>query len=526
MAVATVAAARVTRQPAAGSRTIVLVSDLHLGEGRDASGAWHPYEDFRWPVELASFLKALDADGKASVDLILNGDTFELLQSSRLTCGSVPDLGCTEAEAMARLQRVLAAHDAEITALGQFARSGSNRVIVVPGDHDAALVFPLIGRRVARALAAPAGRVEVAAQGYWLSSDGKVYAEHGHQIGFSAHKFEHWPQVIIRRDGRDRLARPWGERTIQDIYNRLEERYPIIDNVAFAGMGAKYALAAEKDFIAGGATAAMLHYLLFLTSWQQFRMELDDGEVQPPTWDMAQVRAQGAAFLVSALPDDDPFKPLAARAMADGHLARSLEELSDDELTAICDYRAALRRSRRRFEHLVTQFAPRGPVIAECPRAPDTRGAIFDYFWRSRDLMYMRHIETVTRQLPTKTQPLVFVQGHTHLPDRAQSNANMISGGLLTIPMEGFSPVRGALTPNVVNGGAWQRTITPVQLERLKAERGLSDRDLLRSLSPEDLTPCYSFVHIPAYTDAPAPRVRYWRQAPGGEWTLGAGCGP
>jgi hypothetical protein len=28
---------------------------------------------------------------------------------------------------MARVQRVLAAHDAEITALGQFARSGSNR---------------------------------------------------------------------------------------------------------------------------------------------------------------------------------------------------------------------------------------------------------------------------------------------------------------------------------------------------------------------------------------------------------------
>jgi UDP-2,3-diacylglucosamine pyrophosphatase LpxH len=525
IAVVTVAAGGMTRQPAARPRAIVVVSDLHFGEGRDGSGAWHPYEDFRWPAEFAGFLKTIDEDGKGAVDLILNGDTFELLQSSRITCGSIPDLGCTEAEAMARLQRVLAAHDAEINALGQFARSGSNRVVFVPGDHDVALVFRAVGRRVASALAAPAGRVEVAAHGYWLSSDGKVYAEHGHQIAVSPHRFEHWPQVIVRRDGRDRLARPWGERTIQDIYNRLEERYPIIDNVAFSGMGVKYALAAERDFDAGGASAMLLRYLLSLTSWQQFRMELDGGEVQPPTWDLAQVRAQGASFLVSALPDDDPFKPLAARALADGHLARSMEEMSDDEITVICDYRAALRRSRRRFEHLVTQFQPRGPVIAECPRSPDTRGAIFDYFWRSRDLMYMRHIEAVTGQLPTKTQPLVFVHGHTHLPDRAQDNANFISGGLLKIPMEGFSPVRGALRPNVVNGGAWQRTITPVQLERLKTERGLSDRDLLRSLSPEDLPPCYSFVHVPAYTDAPAPRVRYWRQAASGEWTLGAGCG-
>ena len=64
-----------------------------------------------------------------------------------------------------------------------------------------------------------------------------------------------------------------------------------------------------------------------------------------------------------------------------------------------------------------------------------------------------------------------------------------------------------------------------MQLERLKAERALSDRDLLRSLSPEDLPPCYSFVYIRPYTDAPAPHVRYWQQAPTGEWTLGAACG-
>jgi UDP-2,3-diacylglucosamine pyrophosphatase LpxH len=528
VATATLAAARLTSQAAASSRSIVLVSDLHFGEGRDASGAWHPYEDFRWPDEFAAFLQTIGENGKGSVDLVLNGDTFELLQSSRAGCGSIPDLGCSDGEAMARVQRVLAAHDAEMKALAQFARSGSNRVIFVPGDHDAALLFPLIGRRVASALAAPAGRVEVAARGYWLSSDGKVYAEHGHQIGFSAHRFEHWPQVIVRRDGRDRLARPWGERTIQDIYNRLELQYPIIDNIALAGMGVKYALAAEKDSDTGGASGvpALLRYLLFLTSWQQFRMELDGGEVQPPTWDMTQVRAQGASFLVSALPDDDPFKPVAARALAEGHLARSMEELSDDELTMICDYRAALRRSRRRFEQFVSQFTPRGPVIPECPRTPDTRGSIFDYFWRSRDLMYMRHIEAVTRQLPTKTQPLVVVQGHTHLADRSQSNANAISGGLLTIPPEGFSPARGTLTPNVVNGGAWQRTMTPVQLERLKTERALPERDFLRSLSPEDLPPCYSFVHVPAYTDTPAPRVRYWRRDARGEWALGAGCVP
>ena len=202
--------------------------------------------------------------------------------------------------------------------------------------------------------------------------------------------------------------------------------------------------------------------------------------------------------------------------MADGRLAEVMAGLSDEEVTAICDYRAAVRRARRRFEPVVSQFAPRGPVVTECPRTPDTRGAVFDYFWQSRDRMFGRHVEAVAAQLPNKRMPAVLVHGHTHLPDRTQSYANMISGGLLTIPMEGFSPVRGALTPVVINGGAWQRTITPVQLGRLQAERGLGYDELLRELQPEHLAPCYSFVHIPPYTDTPSPSVRYWRQAAGG----------
>jgi hypothetical protein len=101
----------------------------------------------------------------------------------------------------------------------------------------------------------------------------------------------------------------------------------------------------------------------------------------------------------------------------------------------------------------------------------------------------------------------------------------MISGGLLKIPMEGFSPVRGALTPVIINGGAWNRTITPVQLERLKAERSVSWHELLQSLEPESLPPCYSFVHVPAYDLEPAPAVRYWRHAADGRWSIAPTCG-
>jgi hypothetical protein len=102
----------------------------------------------------------------------------------------------------------------------------------------------------------------------------------------------------------------------------------------------------------------------------------------------------------------------------------------------------------------------------------------------------------------------------------------MISGGLLKVPMEGFSPRRGELTPVVINGGAWQRTMTPVQLERLAAERGRTVAEVLASTRPEDLPPCYGFVQVSMKSGEAIPAVRYWREEqPGRRWSIGTTCG-
>ena len=93
---------------APGSRTTVVASDMHMGVGRAPSGRWHPLEDFRWASDLAAFLEAVDREGRGAVDLVLNGDTFELLQSTVAGCEPTEtDAGCPEAEALARTERVL-----------------------------------------------------------------------------------------------------------------------------------------------------------------------------------------------------------------------------------------------------------------------------------------------------------------------------------------------------------------------------------------------------------------------------------
>ena len=505
-----------------GGRRVVVLSDLHMGSGRDASGAWHPFEDFRWSAELELFLRALEA-GEAGTDLILNGDTFELLQGETPGC-SYEDatLGCTEPEALARLEGVLAAHTREMTAFGAFARAGTNRVMLVPGDHDAALLFPSVGRRAIAAFDAPPDRVVLASEGFWRSADGLIHVEHGHQIETRADRFERWPAPFTTRSGREHLSRPPGHQFLQPLYDEHEARYPVIDNLADDTAGVRYVLAAVGTDDVGVAAPVLLRELLFRMSWQQFRMDLDRGDVAPPVWDLGAVRAEGAGFLVASLPDDDRFKPLATAALEAGGLDKLAETLRDDELRALCDQRAAVRRARRRFERILSQLDPLGPPLVECPRTAETTGPRFEYFWQSRDRLFLRHLERVQDD----DQPVaVFVHGHTHLADYRQGNFARVEAGRAYV-IDGFSPVRDAVTPVVINGGAWQRTLTPVMLDRVAQAREVSATELLRTLQPEQLPPCYSFVQIDAYDGRPGPpELRYWRQGEDGVWTMAGRCG-
>ena len=503
------------------ARRVVVMSDLHLGEGRGPDGAWSPFEDFRWADDLGGFLAAL-ADESEATDLVLNGDTFELLQAGDGACAyDDPDLGCSDVEALARLERVLAAHREEMADLSAFAAAGDNRLVLVPGDHDAALLFPSVGQRAVEAFAAASGRVSVAGEGYWRSADGLIHAEHGHQIEHRADRFESWPAPFATRSGQRHLARPWGQSVVQALYDGYEPRFPIVDNLAEDGAGVREALSAAGVDDAGAAAPDLLRFLLFRMSWQQFRMDLDRGDVEPPAWDLARVREAGPRFLVDSLADDDRFKPLAARALDAGRLTALMESLSDDELAAVCDHRAALRRARRRFERILTQLDPTGPPLAECPRTPETAAPRFDYFWGSRDRVFGRHLEQMTDPRPVA----VLVHGHTHLADYRQGNFARVEAGR-TYVVDGFSPVRGAATPVVINGGAWQRTATPRQLDEHRRRRGVSEAELLESMRPEQLPPCYGFVQIDSYSERPDPPVlRYWRQDRDGTWAMAPRCG-
>ena len=475
-----ICAALVSGQTAVPARTIVVISDLHMGPGRDASGAWHPYEDFRWRDEFIAFLNALPGD----TDLVINGDLFELLQSTTVPCGRA---GCTAAEALQRLEEVIRAHRDELAAIGKFAAAKSNRVHIVPGDHDAALFLPEVWRRAAAAFGAPVDRVTFVTAGSWRSADGRVHVEHGHQLPTSADRFSKWPSPVTTVNGRAHIERPWGEQIVLPFYDRTESKYPIVDNIAEEGVGAKFVVAATHQNAADG-TAALLRFFLTKTTWQQFRMDLDDGEVQAPVWDLPRIRADLGAFMTASLPSDDPFAPV-VKTIASASLAEAGAQLSDQDIVAICDYRAAIRRARRRMERVLTQLSGVGAPMPECPRTPDTVGSAYEYYWRSRDQQIVQHV-------PRAKDLDIIVLGHTHLLDRP------------------FRPL-GEDGVAVVTSGAWQRTIHPNDLKGI-------------DVPLESLPACYSFVEIPASNGRRAARQRWWPSAQAEGQALvarGAGCG-
>lgn len=480
---ALVAAAFLAGQAAAPSRPIVVIGDLHMGPGRDAGGSWHAVEDFRWRDEFIRFLDALNTQGGGNTDLVINGDLFELLQSPSIPCThGEPRLGCTAAQAGERLDAVITAHAEELAAIGKFAASGANRVHLIPGDHDAALLIPEVWQRAVRSFAAPADRIALAAPGSWRSPDGRVHVEHGHQLPLSADRFSNWPNPMVAAGGQAHLERPWGEQAVVPFYDRTEARYPIVDNIAEEGVGAKF-VAAATGVDRPDAALPLLRLLLTKTTWQQFRMDLDDGEVQAPAWDLARIRGDLGAFVSSSLPSDDPFIAVVKK-MAPADAAAAGAALSEQQIVAVCDYRAAIRRARRRMERVLTQLAGVGPPIAECPRLPDTVGPAFEYYWRSRDQQVAQHI-------PSRPGLDVIVFGHTHLLDRP------------------FRPYGddGAV---VVTSGAWQRTIHPLDITKLDAPL-------------EALPACYPFVRIPAGGGTRTTESRAWRMNEQQQWAMTSG---
>jgi UDP-2,3-diacylglucosamine pyrophosphatase LpxH len=494
--------------PAHGAteRLTVFISDLHFSVGK-SGGEWQAIEDFRWGTEFAAFIKAIDAEGRGMTDLVFNGDTFELWQSPfphDCVVGRGKDEGCNEQEALARLEPILAAHSAELSLLKEFAMSKANHVFLVPGNHDAALLYPAIANRILRQIGAPADRVEILSGGFYLSGDKKIYADHGHQID-DTNRFPNWPQPF-KDVGEERyLVRPWGEQFVQSFYNSRESKYSGIDNIAGELNGIKYGLSSEGVAGSLNAVGDFARFFLLKQSFRQFVDLLEDqkSDALPPQWNLDEIRSKGDVFLVESFPSDDPFREIAEAAQREGRLGVHLVDLDDSAVQRICDYRYSLLQTQ-------LSLPENRRTIERCP---------------------VKNLRAIAKKVVSLVDEYRFISNYIdNVYDRLTSEAKLKGDEIFdlvifshTHQVDDFNPREGShrdWQPRVMNTGAWQRIATLEYVRHLKEEKRWSNPQVLRELTLAMLPDCYPAVLVPPYGTAPKGELRYWRHGSDGAWTL------
>ncbi|HKQ82937.1 MAG TPA: metallophosphoesterase [Steroidobacteraceae bacterium] len=480
------------------------VSDMHLGVGQDAPKKWSALEDFRWNDAFEAFLNHLSASTGDEAQLVILGDMVELWQSSRMECKKVLGVvtcdvndcvgratGCSEQEALDRLRHVVAQHGDTLQALGRFAARGRNRVIIVPGNHDAALLFPAAAELLKKAIGGPADRVIVEMSGRWLSEDGKVLAEHGHQFD-KVNSFDGWPKPFVDKGGKPVMERPGGELLVQTFYNRYEQQFEAIDNFGTETEGIGYAV---NDLGAKGLAVGTAELYYFFTMRSTIEQRFDwlgqEPEAGQVEWNVAQIRKENdARFVVDSLEPGSPEQQVLLAAYRKRELASLFGQLTDEDIQTACD-RVELFRAERAKE-------PGKPPIESCPSTAGA-DANLGYFagkvLQRDDQDMIAYLADTQNKLPDRSRAFaLYVYGHTHSAKQPR-------------PVE----VTPEWEVTVVNTGAFQRIASHDFIAGLPvAER--NDPTFLSKLTLDRLPECYSFVALKNAGQKPAAALRYWRR--------------
>ena len=145
--------ARERQRAGRADHDLVVLSDLHLGEGRDERIArYSPTEDFfhdRAFARLLEHLSARYADDPGRLVLVLNGDVFDFLTVIRVPDDAEAErrgftvsqaesrfgLDPTEAKSIYKLDVIREGHGEFFRALARFIAAG-HRVEILRGNHD------------------------------------------------------------------------------------------------------------------------------------------------------------------------------------------------------------------------------------------------------------------------------------------------------------------------------------------------------------------------------------------------------
>ena len=237
----------------------IVISDLHLSAGHEAEG--NRLEDFGSDREFVAFMDGLVAESErddAEVELIVNGDAFEMLQVPHVdeydpAVVYAPEQyhSSSEEDSVRKMAIIIDGHRPFFKALGRFLRTGPPRryVTFVKGNHDVNLHWPGVQDLIREATGAIGGRRSLLSfEERRISREG-IYVEHGNQYASATDRVEDMEEPHDH-DRPGQLAIPPGSWFVMDVFNQVERERYWIDGVKPISALVWYALAFDFPFAA------------------------------------------------------------------------------------------------------------------------------------------------------------------------------------------------------------------------------------------------------------------------------------
>lgn len=214
------------------TKTIIVVSDLHLGAGLSVNHRRNFLEDFHYDKELIEFIEYHSSGHylDREVELIINGDFFDLL--------AVPfvkyfdDEFWSEKAALDKLKICVEAHAGVIDALRDFLSYPNNRLVYILGNHDAELVFESLRDFMLEQI--PENnrhkfRILLNDDTIYVPEDG-IVLKHGHEYEL-AHQYSVKTCIATDINHNKYFIPPWGSYYVTRVINKFKEGRDYINAV-------------------------------------------------------------------------------------------------------------------------------------------------------------------------------------------------------------------------------------------------------------------------------------------------------
>lgn len=206
------------------SKTILVISDIHLGAGVLVNGKRNYLEDFHFDKELVDYLDYFSSGDyqNKEVELIINGDLFDLLAVPFVNY--FDDEFWSEKASLDKLEMIIKAHPEVLDALNSFVTNKNKKIVFIIGNHDAEFVFESLRKRFYELFNEKnKSRVSIVlnSHGEYSPVDG-VLLKHGHEYEL-AHHFHPEKSIAEDEDGNKYFLPPWGSYYVTRVINKFKE---------------------------------------------------------------------------------------------------------------------------------------------------------------------------------------------------------------------------------------------------------------------------------------------------------------